>query len=228
MSKLRQRVAERLVSAQQTTAMLTTFNEIDMSQVMRLRSEHKDSFIERYGVKLGFMSFFCKACVSALQAYPRVNAYIVGQEIEYHDYADLSVAVGTDKGLVVPIIRNAETMDFAELEMSIANMAARAREGKLTVEDMTGGTFTISNGGVYGSLMSTPILNPPQSGILGLHKIMKRPVEDTTADSGVALKPMMYVALSYDHRMIDGAEAVGFLIHIKNCIENPERMLLGL
>lgn len=228
MSKLRQRVAERLVSAQQTTAMLTTFNEIDMSQVMRLRSEHKDSFIERYGVKLGFMSFFCKACVSALQAYPRVNAYIAGQEIEYHDYADLSVAVGTDKGLVVPVIRNAETMDFAELEMSIANMAARARDGKLTVEDMTGGTFTISNGGVYGSLMSTPILNPPQSGILGLHKIMKRPVEDTTADSGMALKPMMYVALSYDHRMIDGAEAVGFLIHIKNCIENPERMLLGL
>lgn len=174
------------------------------------------------------MSFFCKASVSALEAYPRVNAYIVGQEIEFHDYADLSVAVGTDKGLVVPVIRNAENMTFAELEMSIANLAARARDGKLTVDEMTGGTFTISNGGVYGSLMSTPILNPPQSGILGLHKIMKRPIEADDGSGNVVLRPMMYVALSYDHRMIDGAEAVGFLIHIKNCIENPERMLLGL
>ncbi|HRP63428.1 MAG TPA: 2-oxoglutarate dehydrogenase complex dihydrolipoyllysine-residue succinyltransferase [Phycisphaerales bacterium] len=228
MTKLRQRIAQRLVQAQHTAAMLTTFNECDMTAVMDLRSRHKDAFAEKYGVGLGFMSFFSHACVSALKAFPRVNAYIVGDEIEYHDYIDISVAVGTDKGLVVPVLRNVEQMSFADIEQTIKELATKARDGKLTVEDMTGGTFTISNGGVYGSLNSTPILNPPQSGILGLHKIMKRPVEDPTKPGQIALRPMMYIAMSYDHRIVDGAEAVGFLVHVKNCIENPERMLLGL
>ena len=229
MTKLRQKIAERLVHAQHTAAMLTTFNECDMTEIMRLRAEHKDSFEKQHGVGLGFMSFFVKAATSALRKYPRVNAYIVGQgaemEIEYHDYADIAVAVGTDKGLVVPVLRNCETLSFAGIEGAIKGFAVRAKDGKLTVDEMTGGTFTISNGGVYGSLMSTPILNPPQSAILGMHAIKKRAVEDPKNPGQVALRPMMYLALRYDHRIIDGAEAVGFLVHIKDMIEKPERLL---
>jgi 2-oxoglutarate dehydrogenase E2 component (dihydrolipoamide succinyltransferase) len=231
MTKLRQKIAERLVHAQHTAAMLTTFNECDMTEVMRLRTEHKDAFEKRFGVGLGFMSFFVKAAVSALQKYPRVNAYIVGQgadtEIEYHDYSDIAVAVGTEKGLVVPVLRNAEALSFAGVESAIKDFALRAKDGKLTVDEMTGGTFTISNGGVYGSLMSTPILNPPQSAILGMHAIKRRAVEDPKNPGQVALRPMMYLALSYDHRIIDGAEAVGFLVHIKDMIEKPERLLFA-
>ncbi len=231
MTKLRQKIAERLVHAQHTAAMLTTFNECDMTEVMRLRAEHKESFEKQHGVGLGFMSFFVKAATSALRKYPRVNAYIAGagaeMEIEYHDYADIAVAVGTDKGLVVPVLRNAETLSFAGIEGAIKDFAIRAKDGKLTVDEMTGGTFTISNGGVYGSLMSTPILNPPQSAILGMHAIKKRAVEDPKNPGQVALRPMMYLALSYDHRIIDGAEAVGFLVHIKDMIEKPERLLLA-
>jgi 2-oxoglutarate dehydrogenase E2 component (dihydrolipoamide succinyltransferase) len=231
MTKLRQKIAERLVHAQHTAAMLTTFNECDMTEVMRLRAEHKESFEKQHGVGLGFMSFFVKAATSALRKYPRVNAYIAGtgaeMEIEYHDYADIAVAVGTDKGLVVPVLRNAEMLSFAGIENAIKDFAVRAKDGKLSVDEMTGGTFTISNGGVYGSLMSTPILNPPQSAILGMHAIKKRAVEDPKNPGQVALRPMMYLALSYDHRIIDGAEAVGFLVHIKDMIEKPERLLLA-
>jgi len=228
MSKLRQRVAQRLVEAQHNAAMLTTFNEVDMSEVMRLRALHKEAFQERHGIGLGFMSFFVKASCSALAAHPGLNAYIDGDEVEYHDYCDISVAVGTPKGLVVPIVRSAEDMSFAQIELAIKDLAVRARDGKLTMDDMSGGTFTISNGGVYGSLMSTPILNPPQSGILGMHKIMKRPVEDAKNPGQIVLRPMMYLALSYDHRIVDGEQAVRFLVHIKEHLENPERMLLGL
>ena len=231
MTKLRQKIAERLVHAQHTAAMLTTFNEVDMTEVMRLRAENKDAFEKQHGVGLGFMSFFVKAATSALRKYPRVNAYIAGQgaemEIEFHDYADIAVAVGTDKGLVVPVLRNAEALSFAGIESAIKDFAVRAKDGKLTVDEMTGGTFTISNGGVYGSLMSTPILNPPQSAILGMHAIKKRAVEDPRNPGQVAIRPMMYLALSYDHRIIDGAEAVGFLVHIKDMIEKPERLLLA-
>ena len=231
MTKLRQKIAERLVHAQHTAAMLTTFNECDMTEVMRLRAEHKEAFEKQHGVGLGFMSFFVKAATSALRKYPRVNAYIAGtgaeMEIEYHDYADIAVAVGTDKGLVVPVLRNAEMLSFAGIENAIKDFAVRAKDGKLSVDEMTGGTFTISNGGVYGSLMSTPILNPPQSAILGMHAIKKRAVEDPKNPGQVALRPMMYLALSYDHRIIDGAEAVGFLVHIKDMIEKPERLLLA-
>jgi len=228
MTTLRRRIAARLVEAQHNAAMLTTFNEADMSAVMALRKKHKDEFTEKHGVNLGFMSFFVKAAVSALQAYPRVNAYIDGNEIEYHDYCDVSVAVGTEKGLVVPVIRDAHDMSFADIESTIRDFATRARDGKLTIDEMTGGTFTISNGGVYGSLNSTPILNPPQSAILGMHKIMNRAVEHPDKPGELALRPMMYLALSYDHRIVDGAEAVGFLVHIKNAIEKPERLLLGM
>ncbi len=228
MTKLRQRIAARLVEAQHTAAMLTTFNEVDMTEIMRLRAEHKDSFEKQHGVGLGFMGFFVKAAVSALQKYPRVNAYIVGDEIEFHDYCDVAVAVGTDRGLVVPVVRNAETLSFAGIEGGIKALALKARDGKLTVDEMTGGTFTISNGGVYGSLMSTPILNPPQSGILGMHAIKKRPIEDPKNPGQIVLRPMMYLALSYDHRIVDGSEAVSFLVHIKDCIEKPERLLLGV
>jgi 2-oxoglutarate dehydrogenase E2 component (dihydrolipoamide succinyltransferase) len=231
MTKLRQKIAERLVHAQHSAAMLTTFNECDMTEIMRLRAEHKESFEKQHGVGLGFMSFFVKAATSALRKYPRVNAYIVGQgaemEVEHHDYCDVAVAVGTEKGLVVPVLRNAEAMSFAQIEATIKDFAIRAKDGKLSVDEMTGGTFTISNGGVYGSLMSTPILNPPQSGILGMHAIKKRAVEDPKNPGQVAIRPMMYLALSYDHRIIDGAEAVGFLIHIKDMIEKPERLLLA-
>ncbi|MFM1935833.1 MAG: hypothetical protein RI990_792 [Planctomycetota bacterium] len=226
MPKIRQRIAERLVEAQHTAAMLTTFNECDMTEVMRLRSEHKESFEKHHGVGLGFMSFFVKAACSALKRFPKVNAYFAGDEIEYHDFADVSIAVGTDRGLVVPVLRNAELMSFADIELAIRGFAARARDGKLTVDEMTGGTFTITNGGIYGSLMSTPILNAPQSAILGMHAIKKRAVEDPRNPGQVALRPMMYLALSYDHRIIDGAEAVSFLVHIKDCIEKPERLLL--
>jgi 2-oxoglutarate dehydrogenase E2 component (dihydrolipoamide succinyltransferase) len=226
MPKIRQRIAERLVDAQHTAAMLTTFNECDMTEVMRLRAEHKESFEKHHGVGLGFMSFFVKAACSALKRFPKVNAYIAGDEVEYHDYADVSIAVGTERGLVVPVLRNAEGMSFAQIELAIRNFAVRARDGKLSVDEMTGGTFTITNGGIYGSLMSTPILNAPQSAILGMHAIKKRPIEDPRNPGQIALRPMMYLALSYDHRIIDGAEAVSFLVHIKDCIEKPERLLL--
>jgi 2-oxoglutarate dehydrogenase E2 component (dihydrolipoamide succinyltransferase) len=228
MTKLRQRIAERLVSAKNTAAMLTTFNEADMSQVMRLRAEHKEAFEKRHGTSLGFMGFFVKAVVGALEKYPRLNAFIIGDEVEYHDYIDVSVAVGTDKGLMVPVLRNANRLSIAEVERTIRELAVKARDNKLTVDDMTGGTFTITNGGVYGSLMSTPILNPPQSGILGMHAIKNRAVEDPKNPGHVAIRPMMYLALSYDHRIVDGSEAVGFLVDIKNAIENPERLLLDV
>ena len=228
MSPLRRKIAQRLVEAQHNAAMLTTFNEADMSAVINLRNAHKEDFNDRYGVKLGFMSFFAKAAVSALKAFPEVNAYVDRDSVEYHDYVDLAVAVGTEKGLVVPVVRNADRMGFADIEAGIGDLAARARTGKLGMDELTGGTFTISNGGVYGSMMSTPILNPPQSGILGLHRITKRPVEDPDNPGAIVLRPMMYLALSYDHRVVDGAGAVGFLVHIKNCIEQPDRLLLGL
>ena len=228
MSRLRQRIAERLVAAQRTAAMLTTFNEADMSAVIALRKQHKEAFEKAHGVGLGFMSFFVKACCSALAQYPRVNAYIDGDTVEYHDYVDMSIAVGTDKGLVVPVIRDAQAKSFAQIEQTIATLAGRAREGKLTLQEMSGGTFTISNGGVYGSLLSTPILNPPQSGILGMHRIMKRPVEDPAHPGQVVLGPMMYLALSYDHRIVDGEQAVRFLVHVKQSLEDPQRLLLDL
>jgi 2-oxoglutarate dehydrogenase E2 component (dihydrolipoamide succinyltransferase) len=240
MSTLRQRIATRLVEAQHTAAMLTTFNECDMTNVMALRNKHKDAFEKRHGVKLGFMSFFVKATVAALQKYPSVNAFIVqnaggaggadakATEVEYHDYCDIAVAVGTDRGLVVPVLRNCETLGFADIESGINALALKARDNKLALEDLQGGTFTISNGGVYGSLMSTPILNPPQSGILGMHNIVKRPVEDPENPGQIALRPMMYLALSYDHRIVDGAGAVGFLKTIKEGIEDPARLMLGV
>ena len=228
MSRLRQRIAERLVSAQHNAAMLTTFNEVDMSEVIRLRTEHKADFEKTHGVGLGFMGFFIRSCVSALQHYPRANAYLAGDEMEFHDFVDVGVAVGTERGLVVPVIRNAEAMALPVIEKTLKSFALRARDGKLTVDEMTGGTFTISNGGVYGSLMSTPILNPPQSAILGMHTIKKRAVEDPHNPGQIVLRPMMYLALSYDHRIIDGSEAVGFLVHVKDCIENPGRLLLGV
>lgn len=234
MSQLRQRVAVRLVEAQHTAAMLTTFNECDMTAVMELRSRNKDDFEKAHGVKLGFMSFFIKAACVALKKFPNVNAAIVqgekGPEIEHHDYCDIAVAVGTEKGLVVPVLRNAESLSFAQVESGIGELAKKARDGALTLEDMQGGTFTISNGGVYGSMMSTPILNPPQSGILGMHNIIRRPVEnpDKPGSGEVVVRPMMYLALSYDHRIVDGEGAVRFLRTIKECIEHPERMLLGV
>ena len=228
LTRLRQRIAERLVSAQHNAAMLTTFNEVDMTEVIRLRTEHKLEFEKVHGVGLGFMGFFIRSCVSALRQFPRANAYLAGDEMEYHDYVDVGVAVGTERGLVVPVIRAAECMALPDIERSLKTFALRAREGKLTVQEMTGGTFTISNGGVYGSLMSTPILNPPQSAILGMHAIKKRAVEDPHNLGQIALRPMMYLALSYDHRVLDGADAVGFLVHVKDCIEKPGRLLLGV
>lgn len=225
MTMLRRRIAERLVQSQQTAALLTTFNEIDMSGVMSLRREHAEAFQARYAIKLGFMSFFVKAAIDALKQIPQLNAEIRGTDIVYRNYYDIGVAVGTDKGLVVPVLRNAERMSFAEVETTIADMARRARDRKLTVEEMQGGTFTISNGGIYGSLLSTPIINPPQSGILGLHATQDRPV---ARDGQVVIRPMMYVALTYDHRIVDGKEAVTFLKRIKECIEQPSRMLLEI
>ena len=223
MTRLRRRIAERLVEAQNTAAMLTTFNEVDMSAVMALRSSHKESFLKKHGVKLGFTSFFTKAVIEGLKAYPAVNAEIRGTDIAYKNYYDIGVAVGGGRGLVVPVMRSADRMSFAEIEQTLGNLAARARDNKLTLPELEGGTFTISNGGVYGSLLSTPILNPPQSGILGLHKIERRPI--AVGDS-VVVRPMMYLALSYDHRIIDGREAVSFLVKVKECIEEPSRILL--
>ncbi len=225
MSRLRRRVAERLKDAQNTAAMLTTFNEADMSGVVALRRRYREAFEKRHGVRLGFMSFFVKACIGALKEIPAVNAEIDGDDIIYKNHYDIGVAVGTAQGLVVPVLKDADAMSFAEVERSIADLGTRARDGKLSMEDLTGGTFTISNGGVYGSLMSAPILNPPQSGILGMHKIEDRPV---AVDGKVEIRPMMYLALSYDHRIIDGSESVTFLVRVKEAIENPERLLLDV
>ncbi len=223
MSKLRRTIATRLKQAQNEAAMLTTFNEVDMSALMALRGRYKETFEKRHGVKLGFMSFFVKACVTALKEIPAVNAEIDGEDIVFKNYYDIGVAVGTEQGLVVPVVRDCDTLSFAEIETAIAGLGRKARDGKLTMAELTGGTFTISNGGVYGSLMSTPILNPPQSGILGMHKIQERPV---AIGGRVEVRPMMYLALSYDHRIVDGREAVTFLVRIKECIEDPQRILL--
>ncbi|MCX7352682.1 MAG: 2-oxoglutarate dehydrogenase complex dihydrolipoyllysine-residue succinyltransferase [Proteobacteria bacterium] len=225
MSRLRQRIAERLKDAQNTAAMLTTFNEVDMSAVMQLRTLYKDKFEKSHGVKLGFMSFFVKSCVQALKEQPILNSCIDGQDIITKTYFDIGVAVSTPNGLVVPIIRDADHLSLADVEKTIAEMGQKARDGKLTIEEMTGGTFTITNGGVFGSLLSTPILNPPQSAILGMHKIQDRPV---VVNGQIVIRPMMYLALSYDHRLVDGKDAVTFLVTIKECLENPGRFLLDL
>jgi len=225
MSRLRKRIAERLKEAQNTAAMLTTFNEVDMGAVMALRNGYRDQFEKRHGVRLGFMSFFVKAAIVALKEIPAVNAEIDGEEIVYKNHYDIGVAVGTEQGLVVPVVRDADRLGFAEVEKTIGELGRRARDGKLTMGDLTGGTFTISNGGVYGSLLSTPILNPPQSAILGMHKIQDRPM---VVDGAVVVRPMMYLALSYDHRIIDGSEAVTFLVRLKECIEDPQRLLLDV
>ena len=225
MTRLRKRIAERLKEAQNTAAMLTTFNEADMTAVMALRERYRDSFEKKHGVRLGFMSFFVKACIAALKELPAVNAEIEGDDIIYKNHYDIGVAVGTEHGLVVPVLRDADQLSFADIEKKIGELGRKARDGKLTIEDLSGGTFTISNGGIYGSLMSTPILNPPQSAILGMHKIQKRPV---AVGEKIELRPMMYVALSYDHRMVDGREAVTFLVRVKECIEDPERILLDM
>ncbi len=225
MSRLRRAVAARLKEAQNTAAMLTTFNEVDLSAAMDLRARYRDSFEKKHGVRLGFMSIFVKAAIAALQDFPAVNAEIDGDEIVYKDYYDVGVAVGTEQGLVVPVLRDADKMGFADIEKKIGALAVAARDGKLTMADLTGGTFTVTNGGIYGSMLSTPILNPPQSGILGMHNIVKRPV---VVDDEIVVRPMMYVALSYDHRIVDGREAVSFLVRIKQCVENPERMLLDM
>ena len=224
MSRLRQRIAERLKDAQNTAAMLTTFNEVDMTNVMELRKQYKDGFEKKHGIKLGFMSFFTKACITALREFPAVNAEIDGTDVIYKNFYDIGVAVGTPNGLVVPVVRDADAMSFAELEATIADFGRKARDGKLSVDEMTGGTFTISNGGVYGSLMSTPILNAPQSGILGMHKTQMRPM--VMPDGSIEARPMMYLALSYDHRIIDGKEAVSFLVRVKECIEDPQRIMI--
>lgn len=224
MSNLRRTVSRRLVEAKNTTAMLTTFNEVDMSRIMALRSQYKDKFKEKHSVGLGFMSFFTKACCYALQEWPAVNAYIDGDSIVYHDYCDISIAVSAPKGLVVPVIRNAESLSMAEIEKKVVELATKARDNKLALEEMQGGTFTITNGGVFGSLLSTPIINIPQSAILGMHKIEERPV---VVDKQIVIRPMMYVALSYDHRIIDGRESVSFLVRVKELLENPELLLFG-
>lgn len=224
MSNLRKTISRRLVEAKNTTAMLTTFNEVDMSRIMEIRTKYKDKFKEAHGVGLGFMSFFTKACCFALQEWPSVNAYIDGDEIIYHNYCDISIAVSAPKGLVVPVIRNAESLDMAEIEKKVIELATKARENKLALEEMQGGTFTITNGGVFGSLMSTPIINIPQSAILGMHKIQERPV---VVNGQIVIRPMMYLAVSYDHRIIDGRESVSFLVRVKELLENPELLLFG-
>lgn len=224
MSKLRRKIAERLVTVKNETAMLTTFNEVDMSPIMELRKKYKDAFKEKHGVNLGFMSFFTKAVTEALNHYPAVNAYIDGEEIVFHDYADIGIAVSTPKGLMVPVLRNAEQMNLAQIEDGIKTLAIKARDGKISVDDMTGGTFTITNGGVFGSMLSTPIINPPQSAILGMHNIVERPV---AINGEVKIRPIMYLALSYDHRIIDGKESVSFLVKVKEMLENPAWMLFG-
>ena len=225
MSRLRRTVAERLVEAQRTAALLTTFNELDMSAVIALRKEHGEAFQQKYQAKLGFMSFFVKAAIDALKLFPALNAEVRGTNIVYHNFYDVGVAVGTGKGLVVPVLRNAERLSFAQIELAVADFGRRARENKLSVEELQGGTFTISNGGVYGSLLSTPIVNPPQSGVLGLHAIQERPV---ARDGNVVIRPMMYIALTYDHRLVDGREAVSFLKRLKEVIEAPARMLMEI
>ncbi len=224
MSMLRRKIAERLVSVKNETAMLTTFNEVDMKPIMDLRAKYKDQFAKFHEVNLGFMSFFTKAVTEALNHFPAVNAQIDGNEMIFHNYADIGIAVSSPKGLMVPVVRNAEQMSLAEIEKEIKRLAIKARDGKITPEDMTGGTFTITNGGVFGSMMSTPIINPPQSAILGMHNIVERPV---AIDGKVEIRPMMYLALSYDHRIIDGKESVGFLVKVKEMIENPERIIFG-
>lgn len=224
MSALRKKLAQRLVAVKQETAMLTTFNEVDMSAIMNIRNMYKEQFKEKFGVNIGFMSFFTKAVCEALQQFPAVNAYIEGDDIVYHDYCDIGIAVSAPKGLMVPVIRNAEMMGLAQIESEIKRLALKARDSKLTIDEMTGGTFTITNGGVFGSLMSTPILNPPQSAILGMHNVVDRPV---AVNGQVVIRPMMYVALSYDHRIIDGKESVSFLVKVKEMLENPVKLLLG-
>jgi len=225
MTRLRARIAERMIQAQATQALLTSFNEVDLKAVNELRARYKDQFEKQHGVKLGFMSFFAKACVEALKKFPAVNASVDGNDIVYHEYFDVGVAVSTDRGLIVPVLRDVDLQSFAEIEKSIANFAGRARAGTITMEELTGGTFTITNGGVFGSLLSTPIVNSPQSAILGMHKIQDRAV---VIDGQVVVRPMMYIALTYDHRIIDGREAVQFLVTVKQCLEDPARMVLGI
>ena len=225
MSPIRKRIATRLVEAQTNAALLTTFNEVDMTAIMDLRKQHQDAFVQRYGIKLGFMSFFVKASIDALQTFPAINAEIQGNEIVYHNYFDIGIAIGGGKGLIVPVLRNAERMGFAQIEQAIAVFANKVKENTLSPQELTGGTFTITNGGVYGSLLSTPIVNPPQSGVLGMHAIQDRPV---ARDGQVVIRPMMYLALTYDHRIVDGREAVSFLKRIKDCLENPVRLLLDV
>lgn len=224
MSNLRKTISRRLVEAKNTTAMLTTFNEVDMSRIMEIRNKYKDKFKEIHGVGLGFMSFFAKACAVALAEWPSVNAYIDGDQLVYHDYADISIAVSTPRGLTVPVMRNVESMSMADVERKVVELAGKARDSKLTTEELTGGTFTITNGGVFGSLMSTPIINIPQSAILGMHKIQERPM---AVNGQVVIRPMMYIALSYDHRIVDGRESVSFLVRVKELLENPEQLLIG-
>ena len=225
MSKIRKTIATRLKESQNTAAILTTFNEVDMSEIMNVRESKKEDFMERYNVKLGFMSFFVKAVVSSLQEYPAVNAEIRDDNIIYKNHFDIGIAVGTEKGLVVPVLKNADTMSFGDIEQTIVELSIKAKEGSLTMDDLTGGTFTISNGGVYGSMLSTTIINRPQSGILGMHNIQKRAV---VVDDEIVIRPMMYLAFSYDHRIIDGKESVGFLVNIKNLLENPSKLILGV
>jgi 2-oxoglutarate dehydrogenase E2 component (dihydrolipoamide succinyltransferase) len=225
MTRLRSRIAERMVQAQATQALLTSFNEVDLKAVNELRSRYKDAFEKQHGVKLGFMSFFTKACVEALKKFPAVNASVDGNDIVYHEYYDVGVAVSTDRGLIVPVLRDADRQSFADIEKAIAAYAARARSGSITIEELTGGTFTITNGGVFGSLLSTPIVNSPQSAILGMHKIQERPV---VVDGQIVVRPMMYLALTYDHRLIDGREAVQFLVTVKQVLEDPARLVLGV
>ena len=225
MSRLRQRIAQRLVQVQHEAAILTTFNEVNMHALMSARSRHRDEFEKRYGARLGFMSFFIKASVQALKQFPIINASIDGSDIIYHDYYDIGIAVSSPRGLVVPVLRNADKSDFGELENRIIEYAERAKAGTLEIDDLTGGTFSITNGGVFGSMLSTPILNPPQSAILGMHKIQQRPVVE---DGNVIARPVMYLALSYDHRLIDGRDAVQFLVSIKEALEDPARLLIGL
>lgn len=224
MSNLRKTISRRLVEAKNTTAMLTTFNEVDMSRIMDIRNKFKDKFKDIHGVGLGFMSFFAKACAVALAEWPSVNAYIDGDQLVYHDYADISIAVSTPRGLTVPVMRNVESMSMADVERKVVELAGKARDSKLTTEELTGGTFTITNGGVFGSLMSTPIINIPQSAILGMHKIQERPM---AVNGQVVIRPMMYIALSYDHRIVDGRESVSFLVRVKELLENPEQLLIG-
>jgi len=224
MSNLRKTISRRLVESKNTTAMLTTFNEVDMTRIMDIRKQNKDAFNKAHGVNLGFMSFFAKACSIALSEWPAVNGYIDGDELIYHDYADISIAVSTPRGLTVPVIRNVESLSMADIEKKVIELATKARDNKLTIEELQGGTFTITNGGVFGSLMSTPIINLPQSAILGMHKIEERPM---AIKGQVVIKPMMYVAVSYDHRIIDGRESVSFLVRVKELLENPELLLFG-